>query len=392
MPDYVLKAMEILKKNGFVGFAVGGCVRDSLLGKTPDDYDMTVSCFPEETEKCFEDFRCIETGIQHGTVTVLLDGHMLELTTFRRDGEYKDNRHPEGVTFTRDISNDLSRRDFTVNAMAYSPDTGLVDLFGGRDDLKNGIIRCVGDPVKRFEEDALRIMRCVRFASSLEFKTEKATAEAAFDCSPLLQNISAERIFTELKKLLNGKAAKDVLLKYRKILETAVPELQAVSDADYLSAADKITAINGTESKLTLFLSPLGTQKADEALCGLKCDNRQRKLTSFLLENAQREFSSVGEVKRFAGEHGTQKLKMLLSYREALGQTDDELLRNGINAAEDKNACLKITDLALNGADIAAMGYKGKEIGEILSRLLLAVTEEKTENEKEKLKKYINTV
>ncbi len=388
LPEYVLTAIRILRENGFEGYAVGGCVRDSLLGKAPDDYDMTVSCFPEETEKCFEDFRCIETGIKHGTVTVIIDGHMLELTTFRCDGEYKDNRHPENVSFTRDIQNDLSRRDFTVNAMAYSPDKGLIALFGGRKGLENGVIPCVGEPHRRFEVDALRIMRCVRFASALGFSVEKNTAKAAFGCAPLLKNISAERIFTELKKLLNGSSAREVLIKYRDILENAVPGLENIPENAYSFAAEEIDSLTDTESKLTLFLSPLGAQAADNALCGLKCDNRQRRITAFILENEDRVFVSAGEVKRLAGEHGIDRLKMLLAYREAVGKTDDEILKAGIKAADEKNACLKISDLAVNGGDIAALGFKGRQIGETLNKLLKAVTDGELRNEKNILTEF----
>lgn len=382
LPDYVLKAMDILKSGGFEAYAVGGCVRDALLGETPDDYDIAVSSEPAETERCFSDFRCIETGIKHGTVTVIIDGHTTELTTFRRDGEYRDNRHPARVSFTRGIQSDLARRDFTVNAMAYSPERGLIDLFGGQSDLQTGILRCVGDPYRRFEEDALRIMRCVRFASTLGFEIEAATARAALARAPLLKNISAERRFTELKKLLCGKNARRVLTGYREILEAAVPELNGIPPDEYALAADRTGAVPGTELKLTLFLSPLGAEKADRALCGLKCDNRQRGITEFILKNAEREFSSAGEVKRFAGENGVDKARLLSVYRHTAGKTDDAILNDGIKAASEKNACLTVAGLAVNGTDLAAMGYKGKDIGAALSRLLRAVTDGEVKNER----------
>lgn len=183
-------AINLLQSAGFEAYAVGGCVRDSLLGKTPNDWDITTSAKPEDMKSVFADFHCIDTGIKHGTVTVVIDGEPLEITTFRLDGEYEDNRHPKSVTFTSDLGADLGRRDFTVNAMAYSKMTGTVDLFGGQNDLKNKIIRCVGDPDRRFNEDALRILRALRFASALDFEIEEKTAQSLLKtalCSEIFQ-------------------------------------------------------------------------------------------------------------------------------------------------------------------------------------------------------------
>ena len=202
LPANVLLAISMLEKAGYEAFAVGGAVRDSLLGKDASDFDITTSAFPQETKKVFEGFNVIETGIKHGTVTVMFEGEPLEITTYRIDGEYEDNRHPSKVTFTRNVEDDLARRDFTINAMAYNPVRGLVDPFGGGDDLKKGIIRTVGDGEKRFSEDALRILRCIRFASVLGFDIEEKTAESAKKMVSLLDNVSAERIFVELKKLI----------------------------------------------------------------------------------------------------------------------------------------------------------------------------------------------
>lgn len=390
LPDYVKNILDTLARGGFDAYAVGGCVRDALLGKTPDDYDVATGGLPEETKKCFENFRVIETGIKHGTVTVLSEGHPVEVTTFRCDGEYKDNRHPESVTFTRTLNDDLSRRDFTVNAMAYSPAEGLVDLFGGKEDLAAGVIRCVGEPEQRFREDALRIMRCIRFASVLGFTVEKATAEAASALAPLLRNISAERIFTELKKLLRGQSAAETLLACRGILTEVFPGLRGVSNEAYAFAAERLSLLEETELKVTLFLSPLGSDGAKEALACLKCDNKQRKTTEFILNNLTKEFSAPGEVKRFAGEHGIERVKQLAQFRRATGKTDDTVLLSGIKSAEAPDACLKITDLSVNGADLAKLGKKGREIGDALQALLEAVTDGKVMNDKSCLMSYIS--
>lgn len=226
MPKNVDTAINLLQSAGFEAYAVGGCVRDSLLGKTPNDWDITTSAKPEDMKSVFADFHCIDTGIKHGTVTVVIDGEPLEITTFRLDGEYEDNRHPKSVTFTSDLGADLGRRDFTVNAMAYSKMTGTVDLFGGQNDLKNGIIRCVGDPDRRFNEDALRILRALRFASALDFEIEEKTAQSLLKNRALLGNISEERIAKELLKLVCGKGAKRILTDFAPVLFEILPELQ----------------------------------------------------------------------------------------------------------------------------------------------------------------------
>lgn len=207
VPAFVTRLFDVLEGGGHRGYLVGGCLRDLLLDKTPHDFDLTTDATPEEMLALFADFRVILTGAAHGTVTVLSEGHPVEITTHRRDGVYTDGRHPDHVSFTRQLREDLSRRDFTINAMAFSPQTGLVDLFDGQKDLSNGVIRAVGDPILRFSEDALRILRCFRFAAVLDFDVDPATAQAAGTCREGLRHISAERIFAELQKLLTGKAA-----------------------------------------------------------------------------------------------------------------------------------------------------------------------------------------
>ena len=227
LPGYVARVLERLKAGGAEGWLVGGCVRDALLGREPHDFDIAVSTPPEETARLFADgFRVIPTGLKHGTVTVNADGHDLELTTFRRDGRYADSRRPESVTFVSDIESDLSRRDFTVNAAAWSPDRGLCDPFGASEDVKNRIIRCVGSPEKRFGEDALRILRALRFASALDFAIEPETDLAIRAMYPSLADISRERVRAEFVKLVCGEGAVGILLGYKEVVGHIVPEFR----------------------------------------------------------------------------------------------------------------------------------------------------------------------
>lgn len=224
-PRPVVRLIRTLNEAGYEAYAVGGCVRDALLGRQPNDWDLTTSALPEQIKACFANRRVIETGIKHGTVTVLDGGVPYEITTYRLDGAYSDHRRPDSVEFVSDLKEDLRRRDFTVNAMACHPETGVVDLFGGQDDLRAGIIRCVGEPEHRFTEDALRILRALRFASTYDFAIAPATGRAALKLAPTLQNVSPERIFVELKKLLCGKGARRVLAEYSDILFTIFPAL-----------------------------------------------------------------------------------------------------------------------------------------------------------------------
>lgn len=226
-PELALYLLEKLHRAGYEAYIVGGCVRDSLLGRTPGDWDICTSARPEEMETLFAGQRLLLKGKKHGTVAVVLDGKSWEMTTFRQDGHYTDGRHPDCVHFVPCLREDLARRDFTVNAMAWSPTEGLIDLFGGQQDLNDGILRCVGDPVARFDEDALRILRAVRFAAQLGFRLDPATADAALQARMSVRCVSAERIFTELDRLLEGFAAGTVLARYGHILTGALPEIEA---------------------------------------------------------------------------------------------------------------------------------------------------------------------
>lgn len=225
LPEYIVRLLAQLDTQGYTGYLVGGCVRDALLGNCPQDYDIAVAASPEELLRVFSEYRTVETGIRYGTVTVMVEGHPVEVTSFRRDGKYIDGRHPAAVEYTDSLTEDLARRDFTVNAMAYRPDTGLTDPFGGQNDLRRGVLACVGDPCIRFTEDGLRILRAMRFCSVLGFTADPALVSAADVCSPLLREISAERIFSELVKCLCGGHVRQVLRQFVTPLCTVIPEL-----------------------------------------------------------------------------------------------------------------------------------------------------------------------
>ena len=371
-----------LNEKGFRADVVGGPVRDFLRGVTPDDYDVTTDASPQEIKEAFSDKRTVDTGIKHGTVTVVIDKEPYEITTYRIDGEYRDSRHPESVEFTRDISLDLSRRDFTVNAIAYNERDGYTDLFSGISDIENKILRAVGDAEKRFSEDALRILRLVRFAATLGFSVEEKTHAAAFSQMHLLRQISAERIYTEWKKMLSGRNAYDVLLKYREIFEFVIPEISGFSlpdrdlflSSDYESRFFSLFVKNGVGFS-ELFL---------KASSNLKTDS-QIKNTGILL------LSSIG---KYDFSNGNLLVPLMeLGFDSALALSRLEILIGRapvgcdikIIEISESGAVYKLSDLAVNGKDVESIGVVGKEIGVTLKALLSAVVFGRCKNEKDEL-------
>ena len=230
LPKNVKIIIDNLNKNNFEAIIVGGCVRDSIIGLTPHDWDICTNAKPDEIKKCFEGFNTFDSGIKHGTISIVLDGEVFEVTTYRIDGTYSDNRRPDSVTFTSDISKDLARRDFTINAMAYNEKSGLIYPYGGKNDLRDNIIRCVGNPEFRFNEDALRIIRALRFASVYDFVIENETSESIYKNADLLKNIAVERISVEFNKLLCGNGVEEILNNYRDIIAVFIPEIKPMFD------------------------------------------------------------------------------------------------------------------------------------------------------------------
>lgn len=431
MPKNVDTAINLLQSAGFEAYAVGGCVRDSLLGKTPNDWDITTSAKPEDMKSVFADFHCIDTGIKHGTVTVVIDGEPLEITTFRLDGEYEDNRHPKSVTFTSDLGADLGRRDFTVNAMAYSKKTGTVDLFGGQNDLKNKIIRCVGDPGRRFNEDALRILRALRFASALDFEIEEKTAQSLLKNRALLGNISEERIAKELLKLVCGKGAKRILTDFAPVLFEILPELQPM----YKNSHDNphhcydiyehtLIAVESIDPELTLRFAMLlhdcgkpAVKKFDEngvahfyghqrisaeisaqILARLKVSNKFRDEILFLVSNHDRWelYENTEKMPRYLSKFGLDGVLNLLKVMRAdvLAQSPEYRYRlDQIADAEEtaknlaaQKPCLSLSELQINGRTLMDIGIpQGRKLGAVLAQLLDEVIDGVTKNTQEAL-------
>ena len=361
--------IEMLNNHGFEAYAVGGAVRDMIMDRMSDDWDITTSALPHETKTVFSDYPVLETGVKHGTVGVVIDRTVYEVTTYRTEQGYADSRHPDSVTFVRDIESDLARRDFTVNAIAYSDENGFVDLYGGMEDIKSKRIKTVGNPFERFSEDALRILRALRFASVLGFEIEENTANAAFQLAHTLKKVSPERIYVELKKLLLGINAQNVIDKYK----------------DVLSAVIKINGnpelVSQMPDEIAMRLTCLCGEYVTEALGFLKADNYVKHICSLLI-NSSRIPEDRTEIKKYISKLGRVDALSVVTYRRSRYGED----KNGV--AEQilmSNECLFVQDLEIKGNDLLELGFKGKSIGLLLDKLLLSVIEGKIENKKESL-------
>lgn len=430
LPKGLKAVISRLENNGFEAYIVGGCVRDTLMGRVPDDYDVTSSALPEQTAEIFSDCRLLSYGAKHGTVTVMYDGMPIEITTFRREGEYTDSRRPSVVYFDATLEQDLSRRDFTCNAMAYSPERGLVDIFGGRDDINKGIIRAVGVAEDRFSEDALRILRALRFASVLDFEIEKNTALAAVKCGPLLNNISGERICTELFKLLCGKGFARVIREHTAVLENVIGGIMQMKDYDQNNHNHIHTLLEHTlivaenvppmpYIRLAALLHDIGKPEsctrddngvshfyghheksvvhAEKLLDRLKCDNLTRKRVVDLIRYHDVRFEpNEKTILRWLNNVGEEMLADIFTLQKAdiLAQNPKYLFRMDkveecqliMQKAVKEKKCCSVGMLAINGTDLMNMGVpQGNAIGKMLHRLLDEVVEGQIENDRDKL-------
>ncbi len=430
LPKKVSQIIETLQANGFEAYAVGGCVRDSILGRIPDDWDITTSATPQETKRLFK--KTFDTGIEHGTITVLLEKEAFEVTTYRVDGKYEDSRHPSEVTFTRSLKEDLLRRDFTINAMAYNDTEGLVDIFGGMDDLQNQVIRCVGDARARFGEDALRILRAVRFAAQLGFAIEEDTQQGIRELAPTLANISAERIQVELVKMLVSKNPGLIRMAYELgITKVILPEFDELMITEqetphhcYSVGEHTIKSIELVRAdkvlRLTMLLHDIakpkmktidetgrahfkkhdveGTQMAKAILRRLKFDNdTMNKVVRLVQFHDYRMEATPRLVRRAMNKIGEDLFAAYLDVRMAdtLAQSEYKRVEKLQNVHDirvcyeeilAKQQCVSLKDLAVTGSDLIADGMEpGKEIGAVLNELLEMVIEQPELNEKETL-------
>lgn len=383
LPKDVNYIISKLLSAGYEAFVVGGAVRDFLLGDAPGDYDITTSAVPGEVKAVFNSEKTVDTGIKHGTVSVILKHKAYEVTTYRIDGEYLDARHPESVSFTRNINEDLARRDFTVNAMAYNETRGLVDLFGGQEDLERGVIRAVGLAEKRFEEDALRILRALRFASRLDFKIEESTSKAIFEKAELLEKVARERIYTEWIKLLSGKGAYRIINEYRDVISLFIPELSKIS----LPEEESFKKADFDLRFISLF-KDLSAAKWLTALDGLRADNKMKLLGKALLENLEKELTTEYEMKLMLskiGEEYTEKLIKLKALCQRAQGSEEAIFKKVIESGE----AYRLSDMKLSGKDLSEMGIFGRETGEILAKALDSVMRGEVKNERNALLAFV---
>lgn len=406
MPDNVKRIIHTLQSAGYEGYAVGGCVRDAILGREPQDWDITTSARPEQVKALFN--KTIDTGIQHGTVTVMLGGTGYEVTTYRIDGEYKDGRHPESVEFSDLLTEDLKRRDFTINAMAYNDEVGLVDEFDGQNDLENGIIRCVGNPLERFTEDALRMMRAIRFAAQLGFEIEKGTYGAIVLLSKTIEKISRERICTELDKLLISDRPQYVkLFSDTGIALVVLPLLDKVLKANNVNSLLK--GLELSKNNLCLrYAAMLHSEKPEEVrafLKSLKLDNKTIDTVTMLVENAKFDCDENDyQVRKALNKFGMDNLELILQNSLSKIEAKEAVIGLKMNRQRhhvkmikhfaeeiiERGDCYTLSGLAVTGKDIMDKGYQGKEVGNVLNRLLDMVMENQEINTKERLLRAVD--
>ena len=382
VPDRILGLMKRIEKRGEEVYLVGGSLRDLLLGKTPNDYDLATSALPQKTAEIFCDRRVITTGLKHGTVTVMEEGEPIEITTFRIDGAYSDARHPDGVTFTERIEEDLSRRDFTVNAMAYHPTVGLIDPFGGKKDLGDQILRTVGEPNLRFEEDALRILRAFRFSAQLGFTIEEKTLEGCFNSKSGLTKVAKERISSEFLRLLLSQSPAPSL---QKMIEPGVSSFvfgEYLPSERLLQSLSQISAVDMV--RLGLFFSECEEEEARKILESLKYSKKQITGACAVVRGAKQKILSPADARRLIANCGI--------YAENACRASI-LLKNSPEEAmewiDKQRGPTKISELKISGNDLISLGFCGREIGRILQELLALVIEDPTLNEKAKLLEMI---
>lgn len=385
IPDYVSEILQILNAHHYEAYVVGGAVRNHLLHLPAHDYDVTTNALPQQLKEVFQNYATIDTGIQHGTVTVLINHHPVEITTYRKDSAYTDHRHPSSVTFTSELQEDCKRRDFTINAMCYHPSCGILDFFSGQQDLNNHILRCIGNPEERFEEDALRILRALRFAARLNFTIEENTSRTLIQKKETLSYVSIERITSEWMGILESGYPCTILKKYRSVIEVFLPEIKEYTESAYSSVLDTLEKETSGSAyvRMALFLRPLqDISKARLILQRMKCSNAYMSSVLNLLQVEDMPVSNRINM-RYLLAALTVDFDMYLHYCSTF-QATDSAQKLYTEVTSDTYA-YTLSQLKITGKDLLALGYKGKEIGETLHTLLEMVMQEKIHNTKEEL-------
>lgn len=434
-------AVETLSSNGFEAFLIGGSVRDYIMNLPIGDIDITTNATPTQVKEVFNNFRVIDTGIKHGTVTVLIDKEPIEITTYRSEGTYTDNRHPDSVTFSKSLSDDVIRRDFTMNAIAYDFSSGFCDLVGGLKDIENKTIRCIGDAETRFREDALRILRALRFSSVLGFTIEENTKNAIHKCKDLLKNISAERIQVEFVKLICGKNAYNVLQEFSDVIAVFIPEIAFCVNFEqknrhhcYDVYTHSLKALEKSKPdpviRLTVFFHDIGkpyvahfdekgeqhyyghpkksAEITEKILTRLRFDNDTKNKVVTLVKfhdspimlndsispdkkRLKRIMSQIGENLIFDLIHIKFCDNSAQNPEYFRGEEFYKTTYNMINEILTEQECFSVKDLKINGNDLIAMGFKGKEIGKLLDNVLDLVISDKLNNEANEIIDYIKS-
>ena len=431
IPDDVNCIINKLEEHGYEAYAVGGCVRDILMGRSPKDWDVCTSALPEQMTEVFKGKRIIETGLKHGTITLMIDKNPYEITTYRVDGKYSDNRRPDNVKFVNVLKRDLARRDFTINAMAFNPKTGLVDYYNGQQDLINKKIKCVGNPDKRFREDALRIMRAIRFASELEFTIETDTLESIYNNQPLLRNIAAERTAIEINKLLLGNKPGTTMFQYYRVLGEIIPEILPMVGFEqntpyhcYDVFTHSLQSVDNSPTdikiRLTMLFHDIGkphcytedengvghfyghpaisVKLAEKILKRLKYDNDTIQTVSELILYHDADIrASHKNIRKWLNRIGEERYRQLLQVKTAdcmaqtydlreKRRTDIENIIFELDEVIAQQQCFSLKNLAVNGRDLVSSGIpEGVIIGKILNKLLDLVINEEVENNKDQL-------
>ncbi|MBP3335051.1 MAG: HD domain-containing protein [Ruminiclostridium sp.] len=427
LPEYVYEILDKLCDSGYEAYCVGGCVRDYLLGQCPDDYDITTSALPEQIMKVFDGYKLLTVGLKHGTVTVIIDRKTVEITTYRVDGNYTDHRHPSEVHFTPCLEEDLARRDLTINAMAYSPEKGIIDPFGGQEDLRSGIIRCVGDPMKRFDEDGLRILRALRFASRYGFRIDKDTSDAVHRLRYLLSCISAERINYELCGILTGNCG-DILYNYSDVICEIIPEMYPCIGFEQHSKYHNKTVYGHiiatvaaseptVEARLTMLLHDIGKpasyfmkegvghfyghadvscEMATKIIERLRFSNKIADEVLFLIKNHGIVINDdTRSIRRGLARYGAERFLKLIRvhYYDTCGKAPAYFGEKDLFDSIEKHTKeyleseppMSLKQLAVNGSDISKLGITSKKIGEVLGFLLEQVIDGNCENDRDSL-------